>query len=165
MSTRSTKSFAGFTLVEILIALVVTGILLAAVAVAFNASITNYQANEDIFKTINKARQALYRITTQLRTATAVDPNSPDNECALITAAGYDITYRYDVSDSNLYVDVNSNSYALCDNVTDMNFIKYTAVDEYSVTYVKSVQISMTVESGDIERTVSAAAVIRKNLP
>ncbi len=165
MSTRSIKSFAGFTLVEILIALAVTGILLAAVAVAFNASIINYQTNEDIFKSINKARQALYRITTQLRTANAVDPNSPDNECALITAAGNDITYRYDNSSNKLYLDENSNSYVLCDNVTDMTFIKNTAVDEHSVTYVKSVQISMTVESGDIERTVSAAAVIRKNLP
>ena len=46
-----------------------------------------------------------------------------------------------------------------------MNFIKNTAFNEDWGTYVKSVQISMTVASGDIERTVSAAAVIRRNLP
>ena len=163
MSTRPTKSTAGFTIAELLIALAVTGILLAAVAVAFNASITNYQENEDIFKTINKARQALFRITSQLRDANSVNPDSPINECALETSDGNFETYRYNNSDNKLYLDVNSNSYVLCDNVTAMTFQKDTAT-EGAIVYVKSVQISMTVASGDIERTVSAAAVIRRNL-
>jgi len=45
-----------------------------------------------MFKAINSARQALFRITSQLRTATAVDPVAPANECSMITAAGEDIT-------------------------------------------------------------------------
>ncbi len=165
MSTRPTKSTAGFTIVELLLALAITGLLLAAVAVAFNASIINYQENEDIFKTINTARQALFRITSQLRTATAVDPNSPDNECALITAGGEDITYRYNNGDNKLRLIDNSSGsdYVLCDNVIAVTFKKDTATED-SMTYVKSVQISMTVESGNVERMVSAAAVIRRNL-
>jgi len=161
MSTTSNKSAAGFTLVEILIALAVMGILLAAVAVAFNASAINYRENEDIFKSINKARQALARITTRIRTANSVDPNSPINECALETAEGNFETYRY--SDNKLYLDVDSHPYMLCDNVTDMTFIKYIVVKE-GVTYVKYVQISMTVASGNAEQTVAAAAVVRRNL-
>ena len=51
MSIKSDKFSGGFTFAELLIALVVTGILLAAVATAFNASIINYQENEDIFRT------------------------------------------------------------------------------------------------------------------
>ncbi len=163
MSSAKNKSNAGFTMVELLIALLVMGMLLAAVAVAFNASFMNYRGNEDIFKSINKARQALSRITTQLRTANAVDANSPVNECSMITSGGEDITYRYDNGDNKLYLDTNSNSYVLCDNVTAMAFTKNTAVDDL-LTYVRSVQISMTVESGDVEQTVSAAAVIRRNL-
>jgi prepilin-type N-terminal cleavage/methylation domain-containing protein len=53
----------GFSLAELLIALAIAAMLLVAVAVAFNASATNYQQNEDIFKVVNSARQALCRIT------------------------------------------------------------------------------------------------------
>lgn len=164
---RDAKYEYGFTIVEMLLALAITGILLAAVAVAFNASIINYRENEDIFKTINSARQALFRITTQLRTANAVDPNSPDNECTLITATGEDITYRYNNADNKLYLITNDNlsdpDYLLCDDVAAMTFTRATATED-AVTYVKSVQISITVASDNTERTVSAAVVIRKNL-
>lgn len=165
MPTKPDKFTDGFTIVELLLALAITGILLAAVAVAFNASIINYRENEDIFKTINSARQALFRITTQLRTANAVDPNSPDNECSLITAGGDDITYRYNSGDNKLYLitndDLFDSDYVLCEDVTAMTFKKDTAVGD---AYVKSVQISMTVVSGDIVQTVSSAAVVRRNL-
>ena len=77
MSERGDKFTAGFTIAELLIALAITGLLLAAVAVAFNASITNYRENEDIFKTINTAGQALFRITSQLRTAAPRIMNAP----------------------------------------------------------------------------------------
>ena len=165
---KKTKKFAdGFTIVEVLVSLAVMAILLAAVAVAFNASIINYQENDDIFKAINGARQALFRITTQLRTADAVDPNSPNNECSLITAGGEDITYRYNSADKKLYLitnDISTDSdYVLCDNVAAMAFTKQI-VTEGPLTKVKSVQISITVSSGNTQRTVSAAAVIRRNL-
>lgn len=168
MSTKpNNKSTFGFTIVELLVALAITGLLLAAVAVAFNASAINYRENEDIFKTINNARQALFRITTQLRTANAVDPNAPANECSIITAKGEDITYRFESSENKLYLvtndGVSDSNYVLCDNVIGMTFSKDT-VTEGALTYVENVQISMTVESSDLQRTVSAAAVVRKNL-
>lgn len=160
---RNAKPNSGFTIAELLIALVVTAILLASVAVAFNASIINYRANEDMFRTINGARQALFRITSQLRTAQAVDSNSLSNECSLITAGGDDITYRYDSGNKKLYLITNGKDYVLCDNVAAMTFTKDPAT-EGPMTYVKSVQISITVASGNSQRKVSAAAVIRRNL-
>ena len=167
MSDKPGKFTAGFTIVELLIALAITGLLLVAVAVAFNASITSYRENEDIFKTINTARRALLRITSQLRTADAVDPCTPNNECTLITAGGDDITYRYNNGDSKLYLitndDLSDSDYVLCDNITAMTFTKNTATED-AVVYVKSVQISMTVISGNVQRTVSAAAAVRRNL-
>ena len=160
---RDTRRKTGFSLVEALLALAITGMLLAAVAAAFNASIINYRENEDIFKTINSTRQALFRITSQLRTANAVDPNPPDNECSFYTAADEDITYQYRSADNKLYLvtNIDGQEYVLCDNVTSMSFIK-TPTDDGSD--CKSVQISITVISGNSQRTVSAAAVIRKNL-
>ena len=153
----------GFTLVEILLALAIAGILLSAVAVAFNASIVNYRENEDMFKVINSARQALFRITSQLRTANTVDPNAPNNKCSFFTADAEDITYEYRNADNKLYLVTNSDGqeYVLCDNVTAMTFTK-TLTDDG--TDCKSVQISITVARGNVQRKISAAAVIRKNL-
>lgn len=165
--SKTVNRSSGFTLVEVLISLAISGILLAAVAVAFNASVMNYQENEDIFKTINSARQALFRITTELRTADAVDPNAPANECSMIKASGEDITYQYNSSDGKLYLitndDTTDDDYVLCNNVTDMTFTKDTVVKD-SLVVVKSVQISMTVSNDNITKTVSAAAVVRRNL-
>ena len=167
MSTRPDKFTTGFTIVELLLTLAITALLLVAVAAAFNSSITNYQENEDIFKAVNNARQALFRITNQLRTANAVDPNSPNNVCTLITDGGDDITYQYNSGDNTLYLitnyDATDDDYVLCDNVTAMTFKKDTETAD-ATTYVKNVQISMTVVSGNVQRKVSAAAVIRKNL-
>ena len=166
---KNTKYKNGFGIAELLIALAITSLLLVAVAVAFNASMTSYRQNEDIFKAVNSARQALYRITTQLRTANAIEPNEPPNECSFYTADGEDITYRFVAAENKLYLitnhDPSDSDYVLCDNVTAMTFTKATGIDpDDGSIYVKSVQISMTVEIGDAHRTVTSAAVIRRNL-
>ena len=161
------KYESGFTIVELLLALAIASILLATVATAFNASIINYRQNEGIFKVINSARQSLFRLTSQLRTADAVDPTSPANECTLITADGDDITYRYNNVDNKLYLitndDLTDPDYVLCDNVTAMTFTKDTVIIE-SIEKVRSVQVSITVACGNVERKISTAAVVRRNL-
>ncbi|MHC4071939.1 MAG: prepilin-type N-terminal cleavage/methylation domain-containing protein [Planctomycetota bacterium] len=163
---KNTRYKAGLTIVELLIALAVVAMLLTAVAVAFNASAVNYEQNEDIFRTINSARQALFRMTSQLRTASAVkpDPNSPA-ECTMITAGGEDITYRYNGADNKLYLitndDLTDSDYVLCENVTALNCKKTLTDDGLGC---KSVQITITVQSGDVKQTVSGAAAIRRNL-
>jgi len=160
---KNNRCQTGFTIVELLLVLAITGMLLAAVAVAFNASVINYRENEEIFKTINNARQALLRMTSQLRTGYWVDPDAPNNECSFFTADGQDLTYEYRSADNKLYLITNSDSqeYILCENVTLMNFIKTPTLDGSDC---KSVQISMMVQSGDMQRTMSTAVVIRKNL-
>ncbi len=161
------KYKTGFTLAELLVALVISSILLVAVAFAFQSSIMNYQENEDIFKVINNARQALFRMTTQLRTADAVMIGEPNNVCTFQTPDSESITYEYRNADNKLYLitNIDGSEYVLCDNVTAMYFTRETFYDsDDDLTKVKSVQISMTVENGDIEKTISAAAVIRRNL-
>ncbi len=160
-----------FTIIELLIALAISSLLLTALAVAFNASVINYTENEDIFKAVNQARQALFRITTELRTAAAVDPNTPANECTMITAQGQDITYRYVSGDQTLYLVTNGSTsdpdYTLCENVSAMTFTPETYVEDVGGTptaFVKSMQISMTVQVDQQIQTISAAAVVRRNL-
>jgi len=164
---RERRKSEGFTLVELLLGLAITAVLLVAVAVALNASAINYSANEDIFKAMNNARQGLARMTTQIRTANAVDGNAPADRCTLITSSGENITFRYNSGDNKLYLITNDNlgdsDYVLCDNVTGATFTKDTATVD-SVTFVKSVQMSLTVQGGDVSQNLSAAAVVRRNL-
>jgi prepilin-type N-terminal cleavage/methylation domain-containing protein len=154
----------GFTLVECLIALAISAILLTALAVAFNASAINYGENEDMYKTVNGARQALTRMTSQLRTGYWVDPLAAANRCNFHTAANEDISYLFNSANGTLYLITNSdgNQYVLCDNVTTAAFTK-TPTDAGDD--CKSVQISLTVRTGNFQRTLAAAAVIRRNLP
>jgi prepilin-type N-terminal cleavage/methylation domain-containing protein len=164
---RDTRHKTGFTIVELLLALAIGAMLLVAVAVAFNASAMNYQENEAIFKTVNNARQALLRMTSQLRTADSVDLAAPGNQCNFFTgdATPEQLTYEFRDADDDTYpktllLITSGNAYVLCDNVTAATFTKAPTSDGNC----KSVQISMTVEHGDLQRTVSAAAVIRRNL-
>ena len=124
------KFAAGFTLAELLIALAITGILLAAMAVAFNASVMSYYENEGIAKAVKDAHQALSRMTTELRTALAVEPNEPANECSMVNIGGEDITFQYNSTDNKVYLvtndDLTDADYVLCDDVTAMAFQKTT---------------------------------------
>lgn len=155
---------------ECLISLAISAVLLTAVAVAFNASVVNYRENEKMYTTINNARQALTRMTAQLRTGHTVLPSDPNNRCSFFTASDEDITYEFrDATHADpacrnkLYLITNSNNneYVLCDNVTAATFIKMPTDDGMDC---KSVQMSMTVQDGSFQRTLSAAAVVRRNI-
>ena len=162
---RPAKYKKAFTIVELLISLAITALLLTAVATAFNASLQNFQENEEIFQAMNSGRQALQRMTTQLRTADWVNPASPPNECGLRVLAIADPNITYSYNNGKLYLMTDDNltdpDYVLCDHITKMTFIKDPSFPGANVT---SVQISMTVEVGNNQQTVSSAAVIRKNL-
>jgi hypothetical protein len=138
--------------------------LLTALATAFYASVVNYGENEQMYQTINNARQALTRMTSQIRTGNKVEPLDPNNRCSFRTAADEDITYLFDAIAGKLYLVTNSNGrqYVLCDNVTAATFTK-TPTDG-AIDDCKSVQISLTVRAGDFQRTLAAAAVVRRNV-
>jgi len=164
LAKRKTKS--GFTIIEMLISLAILALLMSAVATAFYASAVNYRENEDIFRAVHTARQVLFRITMELRTATAVKHDDPANECTMVTAEGSNITYRYNSGDNTLYLITNDDAtdadYVFCDNVTAMSFVR--TFDTGDPTVVKNVQINMTVAAGDVSQTVSTAVVVRRNM-
>ncbi|MBN2512341.1 MAG: type II secretion system protein [Sedimentisphaerales bacterium] len=169
---KTTQKKTGFTIVEMLMALVILAMLMTAVAVAFDASVTNFQVNEGISKTMNTARAALLRITTELRTAQGVavigTGGDPDNsQCSLIASDGRNITYRYSADEKILYLDDNTsgNSYALCRNVNSVTFNR-ALVPASSPAAVRNVRILLSVEDdlGKVNQTLAAAAVVRRNL-
>lgn len=152
---------------ECLIALVISAMLLTAIAVAFNASLINYEQNEDMFRAVNSARQALARMTSEIRTADGVDASAPSHRCVFFSGADPNqlIIYEYrgatDPNDPNtLMLIQGSNEYVLCSNVTAATFTKTPASGGES----KSVQILLTVQVGDFEQKLAAAAVVRRDL-
>lgn len=169
---RKSSIRQGFTLIECLIGLAISAMLLAAVAVAFNASVINYAENERMYKVINNARQALARMTGEIRTCGyLVDPDNPAtlvsvpmavpaNQCKVYRPNGELVTYDFSSADQKLYLTVASGRYLLCDKVTGATFDR-TTVNGIDAT---SVEISLTVRSGSFQRSLSAAAVVRKNL-
>jgi prepilin-type N-terminal cleavage/methylation domain-containing protein len=158
--TRPYRS--GFTMAELLIALMITGMLLAAIAFAFSASVKNFNDNREIFLAANKARQALTQIIPRLRTGQAFQTGLPDSECKFKDADGHWITYTS--SDKKLYMQIDSgSSHVLCDNVENMTFTKSWGGTPPN-TDVKSVIISITVKEGSISQRFDTAVVIRKNL-
>ena len=162
------KTFrCGFTIVEILIVLMILGVLLTALAAAFSASVSNFKVNGEAFKITNSARQALARITTELRTCNAVAVSEPSSQCSLVTSGNSDITYKFDSTDSTLYLVTNDSllddDYILCEDVVAMTFVK--AADPADAGVIRNVQISMTLSSDNFTKSISTAAVLRRNMP
>lgn len=180
MKTPAKKQKIGFTIVEVMVSLVILAMLMTAVAFAFDAAVTNYQQNQGIYETVNRARQALLRITNDLRSAQAVGRigiDDPDNsQVSLVTNTGTDITYRYDSGNNTLYYVDNSssNSYVLCENVTAATFDRTEheierdngAGGTVTLTAVRDVRIVLTLtdDAGQVNQTLAAATLIRKNM-
>ena len=166
MSVKS-QNKKGFTIIEMLISLIIMALLLSALAAAINASMINYKVNEDSFKAINTARQVLTRITTELRTANAVAVSEAAGQCSMVTSDSRDITYSFDSDAETLIMitndDLADDDYIMCEGVTAMTFTK--GLDPADPGVVRNVRISLTVKSGSVSKSISTAAVVRRNMP
>jgi prepilin-type N-terminal cleavage/methylation domain-containing protein len=151
----------GFTLVEILMALAVGALLLVAVMVAFNGAAMNYSENQAISDTINNARQFLYKIIQQLRTAKSVESVS-DTRCSFTDDYDNSLTYSYDTDSSSIKLTKDSTEYLVCENVSDIKFTK--TVSDQDPNVVKSIRIDMEVTQNGSARKLSSGTSIRKNL-
>lgn len=162
-------STRGFTIVECLIGLAIAAMLLAAVAAAFNASIVSYRENEQMFWSMNNARQALTRMTNEIRPSGYFDGTTwygmahtaaPSDHCTFYLANHELITYRFNSTEKKLYLVKNATNqtYVLCNDVTNATF---TTMSDNGVD-AKSVIITLTVHEGGSDRTLSAAAVLRR---
>ena len=162
------KHKSAFTLVELLMSLVILGMLMAAVAVAFDASVKNYQDNQGIYRTTHAARQTLLRLTHDIRTANNVDIDSDDDNDYLSLTTPDDpavsITYRLHRPSGILYLKSGADEYVLCRNISAMNFTHATVAGHPDLT--RNVRIVLTVTDADsgVSQTLAAAAVVRRNL-
>jgi prepilin-type N-terminal cleavage/methylation domain-containing protein len=182
---RTALKNSGFTMVEALMALTILAILMTAIAFAFDATVTNYHENESIYKTVNIARQALVRITNDLRTADdlRLSTEEANTQVSFIKDTNGDgtydknVTYRFDNSTTPgvLYYDdnISASSYVLCNNVAAATFDRTDhqidrdnglgGVD--TIWAVRDVRIVLTVtdENGEHPQKLAAATLVRKN--
>ncbi|MCX5632306.1 MAG: prepilin-type N-terminal cleavage/methylation domain-containing protein [Phycisphaerae bacterium] len=163
-SQSKCKLVRGFTLVELIICLAISAMVLTAAAIAFDACIANYQVNKDISDAIIKANQVLSRITADLRCAIDVNAPEPNTQCSMFTAGGDDITYRFDQAEGKLYLVKNGTAHILCEGISSAAFEKTPGINELGLQCVKSVQITLTVGSGNSAQKACAAVAIRRNL-
>lgn len=170
------KHQKAFTLVELLLSLAIFGMLMAAVAVAFDASIKNYQDNQGIYRTVNAARQTLLRLTNDVRTANNVAIESDeDNDYLSLTTPDIppvSMTYRFHRPSGNLYLNTGDSEYLMLGIVNDNKQQNRVIVDDLKITpghvngEIRNVRIVMTVTDPDsgVSQTLAAAAVVRRNL-
>jgi Tfp pilus assembly protein PilE len=131
LARTQTRPRHGLVLVELMIALSISAALLVATAWAVDASIRAYQINQEQSSLIQRARVALYHITTSIRTT---DAHVPDNAGArsdftsglVVTDSGitmYDLnnqvlTYRFDVVNQRLLAITGGQTYTMAEGVT-----------------------------------------------
>jgi prepilin-type N-terminal cleavage/methylation domain-containing protein len=120
----------GVGLVELLIALAISASLLTATAVAIDASFKAYAINQEQSDLTQRARLAVHRMTTMLRTTKEHGPvnatlNTQFKAGKVVTDTAIDmldldgdlIRYRYDAGNKRLMVNAGGSERVVCDGV------------------------------------------------
>lgn len=151
----------GFTLVEILIALAVGALLLTAVMVAFNGAAISYSENQAISDAVTNARQFLYKIIQQLRTAESVD-SVTDTQCSFTDDYGNNLNYSFDETNNSIKLTKDSTDHLVCGNVSGITFTETVSAEDPNI--VKSIRIDLEIFQNGSTRKLSAGTSLRKNL-
>jgi len=120
---RNPKSHAAFSLIELLIALVITSMLLTATMVAIDASFQAYAAAAESASTQTTTRLVTHRLLALVRTSTAHGPLLP--EAAYVDGAG--TSWPAVALDGDT---ISSHYLELIDSKGDLIHIEYRADDE-----------------------------------
>lgn len=131
------QSNNGFTIVEMLITLVIIALVFTAIAFATDASLRAYSVNQASADSLQRARLAILRISSDLRSGTDVLPYSDDESddfsagitvedigVRLIDQAGRAVSYYFDSESSTLLAEIaGSDPVVLARGVTDFEMV------------------------------------------
>lgn len=171
MKRRQTKP--GFTVAEMLLALVVSAMLLTAIATAMHASLLSYKENEQIAAATQTARAVLNRMTRDIRTARAVSHTGDLLRIIPPEDGGIaEIQYERDGSEMIYRVtkeDGTQSSYPLVADTDDVTISSFsiaeeTGLDWQGFTCVKSLSMRITFEIDGKTFSHAATARPRRNL-
>jgi len=167
------RSRRGLTLTEVLIALAILAVLLAAVAGAVQAVLTSYTENARIAEITQTARVVLNRMMREVRTADALDSGPqrltlipPTNEEG-ITQIEYELVdgalhYRRTTTggtDDRLLIASDESV-----RIDGFDVVRQVALDGEGIAYTRCVTATLTLHSGSNGFRVSASVCPRRNL-
>ena len=158
----------GFTLIEVLLAVTILAIVLTSIGAAIDASISSYQANDDIASVTQITRIVMSRMMREVRTAVDIDSTStyltitpPDNAQGITQI-------RYEYTDSVLYrsqiVAGETLTQALIGDDADVAIGLFSIVREDDLEgNPVSVTVRMETTVGKQEMAMTSSACLRKN--
>jgi len=167
----NTQNRAGFSLVEILIAMALTAALLTSVAAAIQAALASYRENEAITEATQTARSCLTRMMREVRTADEVDSAS-GRLTILPPADGSGLTQlQYELSNGALYyrrtVGGTTTSQTLMATTDDVRIgtfnISSVTGTSGGTTYTKSVTVKIGLTSDGKTFYTTSSASLRRN--
>ncbi len=171
--TTITGRKSGFTMAEMLVALVILALLLSAVAVAMQASFQNYSENTKIAQLTQTARVVLHRMMSEIRTAEAIDSDSQRVTIVPPTNPEGLTEIEYELQDGVLYCrrtvnGVKATESLICSDhiaqIVGFNVVRETGLDGEGVEYTKSVTTRLDLQAGDNYFSVSTSACPRRNI-
>jgi len=192
--SRTRRRHRGLGLAELLVALAISAAVLTAVAVATDASFTAYKVNQENAALMQRARLAMYRILSEIRTSDTHSPITASLSTTFQTGVAvtdtgikmYDDndvlrTYSFDSANSRLLVNINGSSHVLAEGVQAFRVkfepMKSAASVRSGGVYdlLKRATITLTVRTnaatsassettGDQTVTISSSVMPRRNL-
>ena len=162
----------GFTLAEMLLALVISAMLLAAIATAMHASLMSYKENEKVSTVTQTARSILSRMTRDIRTAEAIN-YIPGVLTIIPPDVGSDVTIQYTQTGSGLSYRITkdgvSTTQALVAGTDDVQIDSFTVTEEtgldwegYTCTKSLAMQIVFLIDGQRFP--IAATARPRRNI-
>ncbi|HHH75982.1 MAG TPA: type II secretion system protein [Phycisphaerae bacterium] len=127
---------AGLTLIELLVAAVLTAILITSIAVAMHASLENYSVNQRVANGTHVARRVLNNISEKIRTAQAVDSGGGSSILRIVPPDSEGIDQiEYELVGTVLYyretIGATTNTYILVgDTLDDVKVDTFTVTKE-----------------------------------
>lgn len=140
------RTIKGFTLIEMIIVMVVTGVVVVAVSLMLSAGFTNYFTGVKVTTLTTQATLAMTRITKELQEASRFSVINATN-MTFTTTDGSIISYSWS---SPVLTRIGASAQILSDQVTSFSLTYYqsnfTATTTLNV--VRAVTINMTLSNG-----------------
>jgi type II secretory pathway pseudopilin PulG len=163
--SRFARLRTGLGLVEAMIALAIAAMLLSAVGVAFNASASAIEINDQLFRASQAARVSMNRILTQCRKGTVLT-NSTSSSLNFNTDKMQEVSFSYDGTNKQLLYVTNADTtdpdYVLARNVSACSFLYVHGTNPTTGSdCIARVAMTITVTIGNNTVTLTGSAAPR----
>ncbi|WP_133129850.1 type II secretion system protein [Legionella yabuuchiae] len=154
----------GYTLIEMVIAIVLLGIVFATAGLFLTEAFRSYFAAKPILKVAGKANIAADNLMREIKSAERISAIA-SNSISFVNQQGQSIFIT--LSGSNLTRSVNGgNAYTLCSGITGLTFSYFDASlgSTASAANVRYVTLAMTIAEETIPFALIAGTLMRKKL-